>query len=115
MDQIDEFDIPLQKRKILKNSLLFERISVIMVAFAYVTHTIKDSLKYLINIIGFSLMSCSIIFKVLQETQIGDTEQQRNEIILKFDRLTMKRNLESLRNNNNVLLDSFQKLSKSHE
>lgn len=73
MDNIDVFDIPLQKKKIIKNSLLFERVSVIMIAFAYVTHTIKDSLKFLINIMGYSLMSCSILFKVLQETQISET------------------------------------------
>lgn len=41
----------------------------------------------------------------------GDT----NQVIQKSDRLAMKRNLDTLRNNNNVLLDTIQKLSKSEE
>lgn len=31
-------------------------------------------------------------------------------MIVKFDRITMKRNIEALRNNNNVLMDAFQKI-----
>lgn len=42
----------------------------------------------------------------------GDTT---NPVIQKSDRLVMKRNLDTLRNNNNVLLDTIQKLSKSEE
>ena len=41
LDNIDEFDLPLHKKKIIKNSLFLERVAMIVLAFTYTTHTIK--------------------------------------------------------------------------
>ena len=66
LDNIDEFNLPLHKKKIIKNSIFYERVAVIVIAFAYATKTIKDSHKYLINILSYSLNNSLILVKVLE-------------------------------------------------
>ena len=97
-------------------------MGIIILAFAYTSHTIKESHKYLLNIVGYSLNNSLILAKVLEETQISDgikksaiTYKNSNPVLQKSDRLAMKRNLDTLRNNNDVLMDSFQKLTKTEE
>lgn len=70
---------------------------------------------------GYGINNCLILVKVLEETQIVANKAQKyevnksshiNQVLQKSDRLVMKRNLDTLRNNNNVLFDAIQKLSK---
>ena len=35
IDSIDDIDLPLHKRKILKTALFYERVVIIIIAFAY--------------------------------------------------------------------------------
>ena len=135
LDNIDEFNLALHKKKIIKNALFFERVSIIILAFSYVSHTIKESHKFLLNIIAYSINNSLILIKVLEKTQITESSDnvKKSTVILhkrkgtieensnlnsvqqKSDRLAMKRNLDTLRNNNDVLLDAIHKLSKSDE
>ena len=53
---------------------------------------------------------------ILHKKQQTIEENSRlNSVQQKSDRLAMKRNLDTLRNNNDVLLDAIHKLSKSDE
>ena len=119
LDNIDDFNLPLHKKKIIKNSIFYERVAIIIIAFAYATRTIKDSHKYLINVLSYALNNSLILIKVLEESQIPSKSRThyegKNRTIMKSDKLSMKRNLDSLRNNNDVLIDSIQKLSKYEE
>lgn len=68
--------------------------------------------------VTYSINNCLVLIKVLEETQINkDTNKKQLEdsAFAKSDRLAMKRNLDTLRNNNNVLMDVIQKLSKGEE
>ena len=65
LDNIDEFNLALHKKKIIKNALFFERVSIIILDFSYVSHTIKDSHKFLLNIIAYSINNSLILIKVL--------------------------------------------------
>ena len=68
-----------------------------------------------------------ILVKVLEDTQIGQTLKKstllssrhhspnHNSILQKSDRFVMKRNLETLRHNNVIILDSLQKFSTADE
>lgn len=103
---------------------------MIVLAFCYATHGVKDLLKYVLNMVGYGINNCLILIKVLEETQVGGSSGKKtgnnnnnsnsnsnsgvhdNSAFIKSDRLVMKRNLDTLRNNNNVLLDVIQKLSK---
>lgn len=102
-----------------------------MLAFSYVSNTVRESHKFLLNIVAYSLNNSLILLKVLEESQIGDNTKKShvilhkkqqtlessniNSVMQKSDRLLMKRNLDTLRNNNDVLLDSIHKLSKCDE
>ena len=41
LDNIDEFDLLLHKKKIIKYSLFLERVAMIVLAFSYATQAIK--------------------------------------------------------------------------
>ena len=41
MDNLDEFILPLNKKKFVKNALFYERVVIILVGFAYAHGTIK--------------------------------------------------------------------------
>lgn len=41
LDNIDNFDLQLHKKKIIKTALLYERIAIIVIAFAYANQTLK--------------------------------------------------------------------------
>lgn len=66
--------------------------------------------------VTYSINNCLVLIKVLEETQIAGKDLNKkiheDSAFVKSDRLAMKRNLDSLRNNNNVLMDVIQKLSK---
>jgi hypothetical protein len=58
----------------------------------------------------------------MEETQIMHNEKDSktssrsvNAILQKSDRLAMNRNLDTLKNNNNVINDAIHKLAKSNE
>lgn len=57
--------MPLHRLKIIKNALLYERISIVIIAFAYAVGKVKDCLKYLINLVGYATNNTLLILKIL--------------------------------------------------
>jgi hypothetical protein len=105
--------MPLNRLKIIKNALLFERISVVITAFAFAIGKVKDSLKYLINLIGYATNNTLLILKTLESSQM--TNESKNPVLAKSDRLVIKRSFDAIRNNNDIILDSIFKISKHEE
>lgn len=105
--------MPLNRLKIIKNALLYERISIVIIAFAYAVGKVKESLKYLINLIVYATNNTLLILKILEG---GDNSaDSKNPVIAKSDRLVVKRNFDTVRNNNDIILDSIFKISKQEE
>ena len=66
LDHIEGYDMPLHRLKILKNALLYERIAVVIVSFAFAIGKIKESLKYLINLVTYATNNNLLILKILE-------------------------------------------------
>ena len=58
---------------------------------------------------SYALSSALLLVKVLEGSKITPNS---NEVIKKSDRLVMKKSIDTIRNNNDVLIDSIYKLSK---
>ncbi len=58
--------MPLNRLKIIKNALLYERISIVIIAFAFAIGKIKESLKYLINLVGYATNNTLLILKIIE-------------------------------------------------
>ena len=65
LDHIEGYDMPLHRLKIIKNALLYERIAIVIISFAYAVTKIKDSIKYIINLITFATQNTLLILKIL--------------------------------------------------
>jgi hypothetical protein len=63
--------MPLHRLKIIKNAILYERISVVIIAFAYAVGKVKDCLKYLINLVGYATSNTLLILKILEGSEIS--------------------------------------------
>ena len=57
--------MPLHNLKIIKNALLYERIAVVIISFAYAIGKVKECLKYLINLISYASNNTLLILKIL--------------------------------------------------
>lgn len=57
--------MPLHRLKIVKNALLFERIAIVIMCFAYSVGKLKDSLKFIINLVSYALNNTLLILKIL--------------------------------------------------
>ena len=57
--------MPLHRLKIVKNALLYERIAVVVVSFAFAVGRVKDCLKYLINLVTYATNNTLLILKIL--------------------------------------------------
>lgn len=136
MDNLDEIILPLNKKKSIKTALFYERATIILIGFAYVHGSIKEYHRYLLNAVGYVMTNCMIMLKVFEETKqkSSDSNPQQNikmssrvsgygygyasrantinQVIRKSDRLAMKRNLDGLRNNNDVIFDTIIKIAK---
>lgn len=66
LDHIESYSMPLHKLKIIKNALLYERIAVVTISFAYAVGKIKECLKYLINLISYASNNTLLILKILE-------------------------------------------------
>ena len=51
LDNIDEFELQPHKKKIIKTALLYERVAIIVISFAYANRSLKESHKYLVNLL----------------------------------------------------------------
>jgi CTD small phosphatase-like protein 2 len=118
---IDSFDfvrLPLHKKKIIKMSLLYERLSVIIVSFAYATDKLAECHRYLANLIRFSLSNYLICLKVISAgcvKQSSPLYQQHQDIWLLSAKEYQTKGLETLRDNNEILADTINKLAREDE
>ena len=103
--------MPLHRLKIVKNALLFERISIVIVSFAYCVGKIKESLKFIINLVSYAINNTLLILRILENSDLTK-EAAKNPIMAKSDRLVIKKNYDTVRNNNDIILDSIFKISK---
>lgn len=106
--------MPLHRLKIIKNALLYERIAVVIISFALAVGKIKECLKYLVNLICYCTSNTLLILKILENSEL-EKDVAKNPIIAKSDRLILKRNFDTVRNSNDIILDSIFKISKTEE
>lgn len=108
LDEVGKHDsaMSLHRKKVLKLAFIYERISVVILALAYALGELKSSIKYVINLVSYTVSSSLLIIKVLQTTYKRGHCQSKNE------RLALSRNVDTLRNNNEVILDLILHICK---
>jgi hypothetical protein len=114
LDHLEGYDMPLHRLKIIKNALLYERIGIVIISFAYAVTKIKESLKFLINLINYAISNTLLILKILEDSEVTH-DVSKNPTLAKSDRLILKRNYDSVRNSNDIILDAIFKISKQEE
>lgn len=67
----------------------------------------------MINLVGYATNNTLLVLKILEACEI--TTQAKNPVLAKSDRLVLKYNYDSIRNNNDIILDSIFKISKYEE
>jgi len=68
LDHVEGYDMAPHRLKIIKNALLYERVAVVMVSFAYAVGKIKECLKYLINLVSYTSSNTLLILKILESS-----------------------------------------------
>lgn len=114
LDHIEGYTMPLHRLKIIKSALLYERIAIVIISFAYATGKIKECLKFLVNLVSYCTNNTLLILKILESCEL-EREGSKNPIIAKSDRLIMKRNYDTVRNGNDIILDAIFKICKTEE
>ena len=104
--------MPLHRLKIIKNALIYERIGVVIIALSHATGKLREGLKYLINLIGYSTNNTLLILRILESSRVTD-DGEKNPVMAKSERLVLKRNFDTVRNNSDIILDAINKISKS--
>lgn len=65
IDYYEFVRLPLLKKKILKLSFLYERVTVVIIAFAYASEKLVDTHRYLSNMIRYTISSYLVSLKIL--------------------------------------------------
>lgn len=71
LDHVEGYDMPLHRLKIVKNALLFERIAIVTLSFALAVGKVKETLKYMINLISYTTNNTLLILKILESSEIS--------------------------------------------
>lgn len=116
--RIDNFDfvrLPLHKKKNLKLALLYERLSVVVVSFAYATDKIADCHRYLGNLVRFSMSNYLICLKVLSAGVLrsdSPLHKQHQEVWAQATKEFQTKGLDMLKDNNEILNETINKLAR---
>lgn len=65
MDNLDFLRVPLHKKKTLKLAMLYERMSVVVLAFNYATDRLDECQRYMSNLMRYTLHNYLTCLKVL--------------------------------------------------
>jgi hypothetical protein len=87
---------------------------VVIISFVYSVGKLKEGLKYLMNCVTYATTNNLLVLKVLESGEIK-REIPKNPILARSDRLVLKKNYDTIRNSNDVLLDCILKLSRFDE
>lgn len=104
--------------KNVKLSLLYERVSVIIVAYAYANNKIQECSRFLANLIKFSISSYLINLRVLSAGHVkqgSNLLKEFQDVWNQCSKEYQSKGLETLKDNNEIILDTIFKLSKEDE
>jgi hypothetical protein len=65
--------------------------------------------------VSYGINNSLMMIKVIEESLVGRKQLAKNPTLRKSEKVSMKRNIDSIRNHNDVLLDSALKLAKLDE